>query len=178
MGVPYYDYSNNGPHRKAFGTFYVPKHDLRGSLFKRLSVADKVNPHAGLGFFGIADGGVGDNSGIGHSLAAGADEIIVFADMPTSVSQTGKQKGSRQIFDVPLVDLCPLCYANFQLFEESKEEIDAQWEQQQTLFYLPPETTTLNSLSIGTLQLTTAQNDYFGTSGGRSVTGLLFRNLF
>ncbi|CAE7367247.1 unnamed protein product [Symbiodinium sp. CCMP2592] len=120
-------------------------------------------------FFGIADGGVGDNSGIGHSLAAGADEIIVFADMPTSVSQTGKQKGSRQIFDVPLVDLCPLCYANFQLFEESKEEIDTQWEKQQTLFYLPPETTTLNSLSIGSLQLTTAQNDYFGTSGGRSV---------
>ena len=120
-------------------------------------------------FFGIADGGVGDNSGIGHSLVSGADEIVVFADMPTSVSQTGKQEGSRQIFDVPFVDLCPLCYANFQLFEESKEEIDAQWEEQQTFFYLPPDTTTLNSLSIGTLQLTTAQNDYFGTSGGRSV---------
>ena len=103
--------------------------------------------------------------------STGADEILVFADMPNSISCYGAQKsGSRQIFaNLKLLDLCPVCYANFQLFEESRDKVDAQWEERRTDFLLSPDTSTLHCVSIGTLKLTTAENKYFGISGGRSV---------
>ncbi|CAE7175193.1 unnamed protein product, partial [Symbiodinium pilosum] len=80
------------------------------------------------GLFGLVDGALTDNTAIGHALAAGLDEVICIMDGIDDLwDLMGGVPSHMDILQVPilgsLINTCPFCYANFQLFAESSEEM-------------------------------------------------------
>lgn len=126
------------------------------------------------------DGGLADNTGIGHALAAGRSEIICFVPLIDFFWLLFDRTADYMNFmheAWPLPDFvenhfnqCPLCYASFKLFQETEQQVKETWEQTSTKLVLPPGVRYVNSIRVGTLQLTTLKNDYFGIEAGRRVT--------
>ena len=124
------------------------------------------------GLMALVDGGMTDNTGIGHALASGRDEVICFEPKIGDVWQLmGGMKDYVDIFSLPdVINPCPMCFAAFQLFKENYKDVQCQWQNVSTRLWIDPERVhNLNSLSVGTLTLTTQKNDYFGVSDGRRV---------
>ncbi|OLP85607.1 hypothetical protein AK812_SmicGene33385 [Symbiodinium microadriaticum] len=124
------------------------------------------------GLMALVDGGMTDNTGIGHALASGQNEIICFEPDLGSVWQLmGGMKDYVDLFTLPdVINPCPMCFAAFQLFKENYKEVQSRWQSVSTQLWIDPALVhNLNSISVGTLTLTTQKNDYFGVPDGRSV---------
>jgi len=131
--------------------------------------AEKLEEVAEDSFIALVDGGLSDATGVANAVYQGADEIVAFGfDLQNFKRLT--ESASKQIIQVDFTDLCPFCYANFKVFAESPEELQAQWAQVKKSFVLHINTTALNELNIGTLHLTTAENTYYGIPAGRDIT--------
>ncbi|CAE7362237.1 unnamed protein product [Symbiodinium necroappetens] len=67
------------------------------------------------------------------------------------------------------VNTCPLCYANFQLFEETVETAQEDWKVYAKHFQVPKDVHSVKAINYATLELTTKKNDYFGIHAGERV---------
>ena len=124
------------------------------------------------GLMALVDGAMTDNTGIGHALASGQNEIICFEpDLGNVWQLMGGMKDYVDLFTLPdVINPCPMCFAAFQLFKENYKEVQSRWQSVSTQLWIDPALVhNLNSISVGTLTLTTEKNDYFGVPDGRSV---------
>lgn len=115
---------------------------------------------------GLIDGGYTDGTGLAHAVGSGADEVLVllnsnatndpfyvellFKDGPEPVSPGA----SRDIFPVFASPAAPEVVTGFQGFHKLSL----------------PSNRYIKEIAVGTVKATTADNKYFGITGGRNIT--------
>merc|ERR1712070_618751 len=108
---------------------------------------------------------MGDNSGLGNAVAAGATEVVVFLNVNSTASPdlelltTGGPKPPNP--GTP-DDLYPLFQTSLATFRSAFEKFHQ--------LVLPARTQFLKSIIVGTINMVTADNKYFGLTAGKNVT--------
>merc|ERR1719487_372470 len=118
---------------------------------------------------GVIDGGYSDGTGLGIAVAEGAEEVLLVLNSATGCSTCSPffvemlcKHGPR-----PANPLIPTVL--FPLFETNASEVRSAWSAFHHLT-IPDGTKFLKTFAAGSIQMTTADNRYFGIVGGRNVT--------
>eukprot|EP00927_Polykrikos_kofoidii_P064823 TRINITY_DN604_c0_g1_i2.p1 TRINITY_DN604_c0_g1~~TRINITY_DN604_c0_g1_i2.p1 ORF type:complete len:587 (-),score=73.38 TRINITY_DN604_c0_g1_i2:115-1812(-) len=140
-------------------------------LYKSISFFDDKNDAikalASADFHGLIDGGYTDNTAIAHALAEGADEVLAVLNKYAT--------GTPASLDILFKDGPPphdpgSSSVIYPVFESPTfSDMKAQFAKFHELV-LPGTTAYLKSFHVGTIAATTAPNEYFGITGGRSVS--------
>jgi len=118
---------------------------------------------------GVIDGAYSDNTGIGHAVAAGANEVVVFlnTDEKSDVDTTTLTRlFAGHVF--PKVGILPK--ALYPIFQSpSSKEVMDQIAQNFHLL-VPPRAKFVKKVCAGTITAQTAANVHFGIDEGKTVT--------
>mmetsp|Transcript_111422 Transcript_111422/g.347297 ORF Transcript_111422/g.347297 Transcript_111422/m.347297 type:complete len:323 (+) Transcript_111422:550-1518(+) len=110
----------------------------------------------------LIDGGYTENTGIAHAVASGATDVTSFLSTEPEALFSLFQGG-------PKSDIGGLTFLYYPIFEERHEQIREEFAKFQQLA-MPQGDGVLNGLAVGTLSVTTVQNESFGIAGGTRVT--------
>jgi hypothetical protein len=123
---------------------------------------------ASLGVHGVIDGGLSGGTALGIAVAAGAEEVLLIMN---SASGDGCNPFYLEILmrdgPRPLNQNQPAVL--YPLFETTASTLSKAWSTFDEL-KLPSGTQFLKRFIAGTMQLTTANSDYFGFARGRNIT--------
>jgi hypothetical protein len=114
----------------------------------------------------VVDGGQVDSTGLGLAIAQGASEVVVLLNSAGSIDgyplELLCKDGPKPAYAGQPAELYPL-------FETPASEVQTALSGLHKM-YLPPETQFLKTLLVGSIQVKTAENKYFGISSGKTVT--------
>jgi len=139
---------------------------LVAAMKKPFGVRRGIVKEAALGaVHGVVDGGYSDGTGLGIAISAGAREVLLILNSGPTDSPFYLEvlctDGPR-----PANPMEP--QALFPLFETSASAVQKAWSGFDRL-RLPNGTQFLTMLSAGSIQMTTADNQYFGIERGHHV---------
>jgi len=121
----------------------------------------------------VIDGGYTDNTGIGHAVAAGANEVVAWLDTISSLwALFGGYPRVEPLFNTTVMpDTCPLCFNNYQVFEDDWKDVAQRFTTTAwNLTHAPETTDPMASTYVGTITATTHENPWMGIKGGKTVT--------
>merc|ERR1712032_70905 len=116
-----------------------------------------------MGLHGLIDGGYTDDTGLANAVATGAKEVVVLLDSNSSISSFHIELLSK---DGPAPSIPDGLQSP--IFETPAATVRRQWQNFHSMSV--PNTTFLKHLVVGSLELSTTNNSYYGISAGSSIT--------
>jgi len=154
-------WASNASEGKAFEAAEKIVETIRNS--GRPATLQQCDDLADLGVRALIDGAYTENTGIAHAVASGATDVTAF--ISTELEQLfGMFQGSPTESQSQGVT-----FLSYSIFAEHHTEIRDRVTEFQSLV-MPEGNRVLQGLVVGTLVVTTMQNDSFGITGGRQVT--------